>query len=68
MKYIDSKAPHLQTKLLSKSRLLGFHPINNFKCRPFNFENIKFYENFQKYELKKMIHPLKNMEKIVYHL
>jgi hypothetical protein len=28
VKYIDSKPPHLQIKVLSKSRFLGFHPID----------------------------------------
>jgi hypothetical protein len=48
---------HLRTKLLSKSKFLGFHPIDIYKCKPFNFENMTFYEYFQKYELNKMIHP-----------
>jgi hypothetical protein len=44
MKYIDSKPPHFQTKLLSKLRFLGFHPIDIYKCRPSNFLNMTFYE------------------------
>ncbi len=48
---------HLQTKLLSKSKFLGFHPIDIYKCKPSNFENMTFYEYFQNYELNKMIHP-----------
>jgi hypothetical protein len=28
VKYIDSKPPHLQTKVFLKSRFLGFHPID----------------------------------------
>ncbi len=57
IKYIDNKHPHLQTKVLSKSRFLGFHPINIYKSRPSNFEYLTFYEYFEKYELIKMVHP-----------
>ncbi len=58
VKYIDSKPPHLWIKLLSKSRFFGFHPIDIYKCRPSNFENMTFYE------LNILIHPsLNNMEK-----
>jgi hypothetical protein len=57
MNYIDSKHPHLQTKVLSKSRFLGFHPIDIYKSRPSKFEYLTFYEYFEKYELKKMVHP-----------
>jgi hypothetical protein len=57
IKYIDNKHPHLQTKVLSKSRFLGFHPINIYKSRPSNFEYLTFYEYFEKYEFKKMVHP-----------
>jgi hypothetical protein len=64
VKSIESKPPHLWTKLLSKSRFHEFHPIDIYKCRPYNFENMTFYEYFQYYELNKMIHPsLNNMEK-----
>jgi hypothetical protein len=57
VKYIDSKPPHLQTKALLKSRFLGFHPIDIYKCRPSKFEYLTFYEYFEKYELIRMVHP-----------
>jgi hypothetical protein len=44
--------------------MLGVHPIDIYKCRPSNFENMTFYEYFQNYRLNKMINPsLNNMEK-----
>jgi hypothetical protein len=57
VKYIDSKHPHLQTKVLSKSRFLSFHPIDIYKSTPSKFEYFTFYEYFEKYELYKMVHP-----------
>jgi hypothetical protein len=57
VKYIDSKPPHLQIKVLSKSRFLGFHPIDIYKFKPLKFEYLTFYEYFKKYELIKMVHP-----------
>jgi len=37
IKYIDSKPPLLHTKLLIKSRILGFHPIDIYIFRPIQF-------------------------------
>jgi hypothetical protein len=31
VKYVDSKSPNLHTKMVTKSRILGFHPIDIFK-------------------------------------
>jgi len=28
VKYVDSKPPNLHTKMVTKSRILGFHPID----------------------------------------
>jgi hypothetical protein len=53
VKYIDNKHPHFQTKVLSKSRFLGFHPIDIYKSTPSKFEYLTFYEYFGKYEFKK---------------
>jgi hypothetical protein len=69
LKYIDSKHPHLQTKVLSKSRFLGFHPIDIYKSRPSKFEYLTFYEYFEKYELKKWyILHFNNIRKMFYVL
>jgi hypothetical protein len=57
VKYIDSKHPHPQTKVLSKSRFLGFHPIDIYKSKPSKFEYLTFYEYFAKYEFLKMVCP-----------
>jgi hypothetical protein len=56
VKYIDSRLPHLRTKLLSKSRFLSFHPIDIYKSKLSNFEYMTFYKYFEKYEFKKMVH------------
>jgi hypothetical protein len=29
VKYVDSKLPNLRTKMVTKSKILGFHPIDN---------------------------------------
>jgi hypothetical protein len=39
MKCIDSKPLLLHTKLITKSRILGFHPIDVYIFRPTQFEN-----------------------------
>jgi hypothetical protein len=57
IKYIDSKHTNLQTKVLSKSRFLGFHPIDIYKSRTSTFEYLTFYEYFEKYAFLKMVHP-----------
>jgi len=28
IEYIDSKLPHMRTKIITKSRVLGFHPLD----------------------------------------
>ena len=43
MKYIDSTPPMLQTKLVTKSRVLGFHPIDAYCNRLIAFESMTFF-------------------------
>ena len=50
MKYIKSKPPILNTKILTKFRVLGFHPINVYTNRLLQFENYSFIDYFTKYE------------------
>jgi hypothetical protein len=38
VKSIDSKPSLLQTKLVTKSKILGFHPIDIYVSRPITFE------------------------------
>ncbi len=36
VKYVDSKPPNLHTKMVTKSKILGFHPIDIYCARPSN--------------------------------
>jgi hypothetical protein len=49
VKFIDSKPSLLRTKLITKSRILGFHPIDIFVSRPITFEKITFMQYFRQY-------------------
>jgi hypothetical protein len=42
VKYVDSKPPNLRTKMVIKSRILGFHPIDIYCVRPFNMAQYTF--------------------------
>ena len=50
VKYIDSKPSTLRTKIVTKSRVLGFHPIDVYTNRLLQFENHTFIEKFTKSE------------------
>ncbi len=49
VKSIDSKPSLLQKKLVTKSRILGFHPIDIYVCRPITFEKLTFMQYFKQY-------------------
>jgi len=58
VKYVDSKPPNLHTKMVTKSRILGFHPIDIYYARPSNmgqYTFTKYWKQFspQQQELKK---------------
>jgi hypothetical protein len=58
VKYVDSKPPNLQTKMVTKFRILGFHPIDIYCVRPSNMAQYtftKYWKQFspQQQELKK---------------
>ncbi len=58
VKYVDSKPPNLRTKMVTKSRILGFHPIDIYCARPSNMAQYtftKYWKQFspQQQELKK---------------
>jgi hypothetical protein len=36
VKYVDSKPLNLHTKMVTKFRILGFHPIDIYCAQPFN--------------------------------
>jgi hypothetical protein len=42
VKYLDSKPPNLHTKMVTKSRILGFHPIDIYCARPSNMAQYRF--------------------------
>jgi hypothetical protein len=52
--YVDSKPPALRTKIVTSSRVLGFHLVNSYTSRPKEFEGITFTKYFTKYETERM--------------
>jgi len=36
VEYVESKPPNLHTKMVTKSKILGFHPIDIYCVRPSN--------------------------------
>jgi len=42
VKYVDSKLPNLCTKMATKSRILGFDPIDIYCARPSNMAQYTF--------------------------
>jgi hypothetical protein len=42
VKYVDSKLPNLCTKMVTKSRILGFHPIDICCAQPSNMAQYTF--------------------------
>ncbi len=49
VKYIDSKPPLHRTKLVTKSRNLGFHQIDIYVSKPITFEGLTFMQYFKQY-------------------
>ncbi len=45
---------HAHKKIITISRILGFHPIDVYMNQPFHFENMTFIEYFTKYESNKL--------------
>ena len=43
VRYIDSNPPILRTKLVTKFRVLGFHPIDAYCNRPIAFDSMTFF-------------------------
>jgi len=42
VKYVDSKSPNLHTKMVTKSRILRFHPIDIYCAQPSNMAQYTF--------------------------
>jgi len=54
VKYVDSKLPNLHTKMVIKSMILGFHPIDIYCAQPFNMAQYtftKYWKQFSPQEL-----------------
>ena len=50
VKYIDCNPPILRTKLVTKSRMFGFHPIDAYCNKPIAFESMFFFQYFERFE------------------
>lgn len=57
VKYIDSKPFTMRTKLITRSRVLGIHPIDIYCIRPKLFEEYTFIQYFKKFEADRMTQP-----------
>ncbi len=42
VKYVESKLPNLRTKMVTKSKILGFHPIDIYCAQPSNMAQYTF--------------------------
>jgi hypothetical protein len=49
VKYVASKPPNLCTKMVIKSRILGFHPIDIYCVRPFNMAKYTFTKYWKQF-------------------
>ena len=58
MKYIDSKPPTMHTKLITKSKVLDFHPIEVHCIRPKLFEQKNIHQILQKIEAIRMTNEM----------
>jgi hypothetical protein len=47
----------MRIKIITRSRILGFQPIDVYMNWPFHFGNMTFIEYFTKYEFDKLKHP-----------
>jgi len=47
VKHVDSKLPNLHTKMVTKSRILGFHPIDIYCAQPFDMAQYTFTKYYR---------------------
>jgi hypothetical protein len=47
----------MHTKIITKSKVLGFHPIYVYNNRPINFDNMTFTQYLTNFEYDKLQHP-----------
>ncbi len=49
VKYVDSKPPNLCTKMVTKSKILGFHTIDIYCVRPSNMAQYTFTKYWRQF-------------------
>jgi hypothetical protein len=49
VKYVDSKLPNLHTKMVTKSRILGFHPVDIYCVQPSNMAQYTFTKYWKQF-------------------
>ena len=54
VEYIDSNPPMLRTKLVTKSRVFGFHPIDAYSNKSITFESMTFFQYFERFETNRI--------------
>ncbi len=54
VKYIDSKPPTLRTRMINRSRVLGFHPIDIYCNRPHEYDDMTFTDYFKRFDMEKI--------------
>ena len=54
VKYIDSKPPTLRTQMITRSRVLGFHPIDLYCNRPNEYNDMTFTDYFKRFDMEKI--------------
>ena len=54
VKYIDSKPHALRTRMVTRSRVLGFHPIDIFSNRRHECKDMTFTDYFKRFKMEKI--------------
>jgi len=52
VKYVDSKPPNFRTKIVTKSKILGFDPIDIYCARPSNMAQYTFTKYWKQFSLQ----------------
>jgi hypothetical protein len=54
IEYINSKLSHMCTKIITKLRVLGFHPLDVYNNWLTYFDNMNFIQSLTKFEYEKL--------------
>ena len=54
VKYIDSKPPTPRTKMVTKSKVLGFYPIDIYYNGPHEYEDMTFTNYFKRFDMERI--------------